>query len=369
MKRRQFIAAAAATPALTASAAQNTAALPKNHPGLDYKPGQAVMVLGCQSGPMTEERMNYFKRHGVDHITGYPETLPGGGFDPDSMKRMLELGHKHGVSIDMIQFPLSSAYITRATMPSIMMGKPDRDRDIEKCCEIVRMCAAAGIPAIKYNMTILGVLTSGTVPGRGGIIRREWDLAKAKQDPPLTEAGPAPEAVMWERITYFLDRVVPVANEYKVRLACHPHDPGVPKAGFRGVDRVLGTVDGLKKFLSIKESPYHGLNFCQGTVSEMLQDPGKEIYDVIRHFGRQKKIFNVHFRNIKGKRDKFVETYPDEGDVDFFKAMMVYKEVGYPYMMMPDHMPRHANDPGGKEAFAWAYGYIKALIQVAQRSA
>ena len=365
MNRRQFVAAAA-TPAL-AAAAQNTASLPKNHPGLDYKPGKAVMVLGCQSGPMTDDRMNYFKRHGVDHITGYPETMPGGGWDLESMKRMVELGNKHKVSVDMIQFPLSSAYIAKATMPSIMMGKPDRDRDIEKCCEIVRTCAAAGIPAIKYNMTILGVLSSGTQLGRGDIIQRTWNLAKAKQDPPLTEAGAAPAEVMWERITYFLKRVVPVANEYKIRLACHPHDPGVPQTGFRGVDRVLGTPEGLDKFLSIEESPYHGLNFCQGTVSEMLQNPGKEIYDVIRHFGKKKKIFNVHFRNIKGKRDNFVETYPDEGDVDFFKAMMVYKEVGYPYMMMPDHMPRHANDPGGKEAFAWSYGYIKALIQVAQR--
>jgi len=341
---------------------------PKNHPANDYKPGKAVMVVGCQSGPMTDEKFNYFKRHGVDHVCGYPETIPNGSFSLDSMKRVLDLAKKHGLSIDMIQFPLPSSYITRSPMPSIMMGKPDRDRDIDTCCEIVRTCAQAGIPAIKYNMTILGVLSGESVPGRGGIAQRSWDFAKAKQDPPLTEAGAAPAEVMWERITYFLKRVVPVAEENKVRLACHPHDPGVPKAGFRGVDRVLGTVDGLKKFLSIVDSPYHGLNFCQGTVSEMLANPGKEIYDVIRYFGQRRKIFNVHFRNIKGGRDKFVETYPDEGDVDFHKAVMTYKEVGYPYMLMPDHMPRHRSDPGTKEAFAWAYGYIKALIQVAQRT-
>ena len=89
---------------------------------------------------------------------------------------------------------------------------------------------------------------------------------------------------------------------------------------------MLGTVDGLKRLVSIKESPYHGLNFCQGTVSEMLANPGTEIFDVIRYFGTRDKIFNVHFRNIRGHRDDFVETYPDEGDVDFVKAIQVTKK-------------------------------------------
>src|SRR5207249_10959219 len=103
--------------------------------------------------------------------------------------------------------------------------------------------------------------------------------------------------------------------------------------GYQGVDCVLGTVHGLKKFIGIHASPYHGLNFCQGSVSEMLADPGKEIYDVIRYFGSRQKIFNVHFRNIRGRRDDFVEVYPDEGDIDFVKAIQVYKEVGYPYLL------------------------------------
>ncbi len=50
----------------------------------------------------------------------------------------------------------------------------------------------------------------------------------------------------------------------------------------------------------MRESPWHGLNFCQGTVAEMLDDPRAEIEAVIRWFGERDKIFNVHFRNIRG---------------------------------------------------------------------
>jgi mannonate dehydratase len=192
----------------------------------------------------------------------------------------------------------------------------------------------------------------------------------AKRDTSLTEAGPVSEEMMWERITYFLKRAVPVAEEHKVKLACHPHDPAMPRdSGFRGVHRVLGSVEGLKKFIEISPSPFHGLNFCQGTVSEMLENPGREIFDVIRYFGQRRKIFNVHFRNIRGHFLNFQETFPDNGDVNMVHAMRVYKEVGYDGMMMPDHAPRIEGDAGSRQAFAYEYGYIQGLLQAVQDEA
>jgi mannonate dehydratase len=158
----------------------------------------------------------------------------------------------------------------------MLAQSPERDRDIEGLQTLIKNCAAAGIGSIKYNMSILGVVRlPGRAPGRGDSTLSAWRLADAHPATPLTRAGRVDAAAFWERITYFLDRIIPVANEYKIRMACHPHDPGMPPEGYQGVDRVLGTVDGLKRFITIRESPYHGLNFCQGTVSEMLQNPGR----------------------------------------------------------------------------------------------
>ena len=159
----------------------------------------------------------------------------------------------------------------------------------------------------------------------------------------------------WERIDYFLERVVPVAEASKVRLACHPHDPYTPP-GWRGVTRVLGTVEGLKKLVAMRESPYHGLNFCQGTVGEMLDDPATEIFDVIRWFGERDKIFNVHFRNIRGRKLSFMETFPEEGDMDMLRSIRLYAELGYKHMIMPDHVPRVSGRDPQNTAFGFVYG-------------
>jgi mannonate dehydratase len=357
MNRRQFLAAPAVAAALPSAASP-------------APPPPPQMKLGCQSAPTTETHLKFFARYGVRNICGYPEIADGRLYATvDELKRMRDLADKCGVAVDCIAPPfLSSSHIDRERHPAIMLAEsPERDRDIESLQTLIRNCAAAGIPSIKYNMSLLGVLRTGRVPGRGDATYSAWRLKDAKPATPLTRAGKVTADRFWERITYFLERVIPVAREHKVRMACHPHDPGVPPEGYQGVDRVLGTVDGLKKFVSIHESPYHGLNFCQGTVSEMLADPGREIYDVIRYFGTRNKIFNVHFRNIRGRRDDFLEVYPDEGDIDFVKCIQVYREVGYPYLLMPDHVPQAPNDPGGLQSFAFCYGYIRALIQAADR--
>lgn len=325
-----------------------------------------AMKAGSQHS-IADADLKVLSAFGVRHVCA---TLPSRSLDEDwsvaALMRLRERVESHGIQLDMVPLPLSSLVIERAEMPNIMLGKsPERDREIDQICEMIRSVARAGIPAVKYNLNILGVVRTEPTAGRGGARLSTFVYEKAKQEPPLTAAGKVTGEMAWERIEYFLRRVVPVAEEFKVRMACHPHDPGMPEPqGYRGVHRVLGSVAGLKKFISIHPSPYHGLNFCQGTVTESLQDPNREIHDVIRYFGERKKIFNVHFRNIKGRFLNFQETFPDDGDVNMLRCLRTYRDVGYDGMLMPDHVPHIEGDAGGRQSFAFAFGYIQALLQI-----
>ena len=160
----------------------------------------------------------------------------------DELKKMRDLADANGISIDCLAPPfLASSHIDREKHPAIMLAQsPERDRDIEAMQTLIRNCAAAGIPSIKYNMSILGVLRTGRSPGRGDATYSTWSLKNAHPENPLTRAGHVTADMAWERITYFLEKIIPVAAEYKVRMACHPHDPGVPPEGYQGVTRVLG---------------------------------------------------------------------------------------------------------------------------------
>ena len=96
----------------------------------------------------------------------------------------------------------------------------------------------------------------------------------------------------------------------------------------------------------------------------MLKDPNREIHvsDPLLP-GTRRKIFNVHFRNIEGGFLNFRETLPDNGSVNFVEVIRTYKAVGYDGMLMPDHVPKIQGDEGGRQAFAYCFGYIQALIQ------
>jgi len=322
------------------------------------------MKLGAQEVGRDDE-LRWLAALGVRSVCG---PLPSRRLDErwsvEALAKLRTRIESFGIRLDMLPLPLGSVPVSQAEYPNILLGKsPERDREIDAVCRMIRNAGKAGIPALKYNLTLLGVVRTGSVRGRQGARYSAFDYSKLSPDGSLTEGSRLSPDEYWQRIAYFLQRVVPVAEKCKVRMACHPHDPAMPRdTGYRGIPTVLGSVEGLKRFVEIAASPYHGLNFCQGTVAEMLENPGREIFDVIRYFGSRRKIFNVHFRNIRGGFLNFAETFIDDGDVDMLRAMRAYKEVGYDGMLMPDHIPGLPDDPDGRIAEAYTYGCMQGLI-------
>lgn len=319
------------------------------------------MKLGTQIAARNDDDYRIMAQLGVHNVCADP---PGNPHDwtVDQIARHRDKLAAFGLSLDMVQLPLSSRPIENNQSPDILLAGPDRDRQIDSVCRLIERLAEAGIEAAKYNLNILGIPRTSDEAGRGGSHNAAFRWDRADQEAPPGAAGVLDEEENWQRIDYFLRAVVPVAESARVRLACHPHDPCTPP-GYRGVTRVLGTVEGLKRFVMMHESPYHGLNFCQGTVGEMLDDPATEIFDVIRWFGERGKLFNVHFRNIRGRKLSFMETFPDEGDMDMWASMKVYAALGYEHMLMPDHVPGVSGIDPQNTAFAFVYGYIAAQLE------
>ena len=322
------------------------------------------MYIGTQVGCRHDTDIEVLAQLGVFNVDQTPDE-PWEVWTPDTLKAMRDRFDKHGISVEMIHIPLGSQSASKNGAGAVFLGPSDeRDRQIERMCETVRIGAEAGLRGFNYNITILGHMRTEPRYGRGGAKLSSFEYDKLDQSVGEFEGGPADEDEMWERIDHWLQQIMPVAEEYRIQMACHPSDPGIGYGKtYRGVARVLGMVDGFKKLIDLYDSSYNGMNFCLGCMSESLENPAEEIYDVIRYFGERKKIFNVHFRNIKGRLGDFVEVFPDEGDVDMLRALRTFQEVGYEYMIMPDHVPGISGEESGRVGFAYTYGYIHALLQ------
>jgi mannonate dehydratase len=377
MERRKFVKAITAgsvgATALAGSVHAATSGSEHTHNMDKKKPIKKVLMkVGCQSGGTSIENLEFKARHGVFNIDGgMPKTIKGVGWDLQDSLAKKEACEKYGITLDAYHLPLTSAGITKVDYPNMMLGKsPERDREIEIIQQMIEVAGKTGVHLLNYNTTILPVIRTGrtTDPKRGNASYSTWNYEEALQrgmDKEKTIAGDVSIEQMFERITYILDRILPVAKEYKVKLANHIADPPTP-VGYRGITRWNSpdVFAGIKRFAQLYDSEYHGFNFCIGSIAEGLKDPKTEIMPIIKWVGDRKQIFNIHLRNIKGGWNNFQEVYPDNGDMNFLHVVRALRDVGFSGMVMPDHVPSHEADGNGhKQAFAFSYGYIKGLIQ------
>ena len=318
------------------------------------------MYVGVQGIGTSRHELEFLLRHGVTHMDGDVQDN-----EVATLKRQREQAAAMGVSLEMIHIGIPSS-ITLAQ-------DPQRDRDLDGVCRVIENAGRAGLRGLNYNFCVLPHQRTEARYGRGRSEYSSFELSKFDNET-LSEAGRVSRDECFARAQYFLERVIPVAEEYKVQMACHLDDPPAPV--LKGVERWNWPVmEGLKRFSELVDSPWHGFNFCCGVAAEGLENPGRDLYDIVRYFGQRQKIFNIHFRNIRGGLHDFVEVWPDEGDVDMNRVARVLHEVGYQYMLMPDHAPGHPDDaaPPGvsgrvRQAWAFQFGYIIATIQAVSRN-
>ncbi|MDR3373991.1 MAG: mannonate dehydratase [Ancalomicrobiaceae bacterium] len=257
----------------------------------------------------------------------------------------------------------------------VLLGGPERDSQLDALKQLVRDAGRAGVPCIGYNFSIAGVYGWTRGPyARGGANSVGFGIKDAEIDAPIPDGmvwnmryrpetpGVGPihlsDNELWERLQYFLQELVPVAEEAGVVLAAHPDDP--PADSIRGTPRLVNRPEKYDRLMALAPSAANGLELCLGTLQEM---PGGDIYDHVRRFARSGRIGYIHFRNVRGKFPRYVETFVDDGDIDMAEIVRILRDENYQGVVIPDHTPELACAATWHAGMAFALGYMRALVQ------
>jgi mannonate dehydratase len=255
----------------------------------------------------------------------------------------------------------------------VLLDGPKKKQQLENLKKLIRDVGRAGIPIFGYYFSLAGV--AGRISGpfaRGEAVSvgmdgnidtpipsgMVWNMIYDRSAP----AGVLPTTTnqeMWQRLSDFLNALVPVAEEAGVRLAAHPDDPPVPE--IRGTPRLIYKPEFYDRLLQIRPSSANALEFCVGTIAEM---PGVDVYETVDHFSRNGNIAYVHFRNVSGKAPHYRETFVDDGDVDMPRLLSILKRNHFDGVLIPDHTPQMSCAAPWHAGMAFALGYMKAAISL-----
>lgn len=255
-------------------------------------------------------------------------------------------------------------------MIDVILGTPARDEKIEKMMTTVRNIARAGIPIFGYGWNPSQVWRTTPQHIRGGAVATAYSQAEidAAGNPPV-HGKTFTEEEMWSNLEYWIRAITPIAEEEGIRLGIHPPDP--PVASHGGVPPVLNSYDGYRRLLDILDSPSNAIEFCQGTISEMEDSSGDNIYGFISEMASRKRILYVHFRNVSAPNpNEFQEEFINTGHVDMYRAMKAFYDAGYDGFFIDDHVPHtHGDTAWGHRGRAFAMGYITAMIEAVTKNA
>jgi mannonate dehydratase len=303
-----------------------------------------------------------------------PNLLPGeqGFWSLSELQALRDRCDADGLAIDGLEnVPLAHFW-------KVQRGLPGRDEQIENYQKTIRNMGAAGIDLLGYNFLATYVWrTEMTAAGRGGAKVTAFDLAEVHRGNALASYRLTPNVQvdepitadqMWANHQYFLDAVLPVAEQAGVRLALHPDDPPVDEP-LGGIARIFTSPAALgRAHEQAGGNPAWGLNFCLGTVSEMAGE--QSINEVIDLLGGS--IFYVHFRDVRGTVPRFSECFLGEGNFDPARVLRRLRDAGFDGFLIDDHVPAMIGDVDtwgdiSPEAYcsrgrAHAIGYLQGVL-------
>jgi mannonate dehydratase len=249
----------------------------------------------------------------------------------------------------------------------IVHNLPGRDQQIEDVKTLLRNMAEVSMEVLCYNWMPNDdwQRTRWDAPERGGARVTEFKLDDVADDPRATDdmRVATDERRLWENLEYFLARVLPVAEDARIKLALHPDDP--PLAVLRGQPRIVTSHAALERAVQLAPSPSNGVCYCQGSLAPAGEDP----VEGVRRLASS--IVFAHFRNVTGRSEHFRETFHDNGDIDMPAVIRAYREIGYQGAIRPDHAPSMAgetNESPGYEMLGrlYAAGYMRGLMQATE---
>jgi mannonate dehydratase len=248
---------------------------------------------------------------------------------------------------------------------AIVLGKPGASDQIGLWQRQIPMLAKLGVKVICYNfmpqvsVDAMVIRTRFDIPTRGGAFTSGFKLQDVGEDTmPHSEIAISVED-MWQNLERFLEAVLPIAERAGVTLAMHPDDP--PLTPLCGLNRIMSEVASFERLLSFSDSPANSFTLCIGCFSEL----GADIKGLIRK--HKNRIPFVHFRNISGTLEDFVETFPDDGDVDLPGIMAELMHSGMDAYVRPDHSPLLATDLTDTDGYGFhghlfTLGYMRGLM-------
>lgn len=239
----------------------------------------------------------------------------------------------------------------------IKAGDDKRDECIDKVIQMFPIMRQQGIDTICFNwMAHIGWLrTRSDIEERGGAKVTGFDM----KDFAGSEIGITKDQ-LWGNYEYFLRAVMPHAEKYGIKLALHPDDP--PR-DLGKVHRIMTSKESVRRALyEIYPSENLGLTMCQANFYIM----GEDVEDCIRTFAD--KIFFVHFRNTVGNKERFRETFHDNGALDMAGLIRLYKELKIDVPVRVDHVPTLKGEDTEVAGYAalgrlFAIGYLKGLLE------